>query len=110
MQWGVETPSLDVPHTCYLRPCQDLAQWAPSTNTKESNVTLQCVSKPNTPKSHSPEQGQKARSKEVIEKALLENRPTQRRFLVSLIALLRERKVGTPDRPLLDENKGCLCS
>ena len=51
-----------------------------------------------------------ARSKEVIEKALLENRPTQRCFLVSLIALLRERKVGTPDRPLLEENKGCLCS
>lgn len=51
-----------------------------------------------------------ARSKEVIEKALLENRPTQRCFLVFLIALLRERKVGTPDRPLLEENKGCLCS
>lgn len=51
-----------------------------------------------------------ARSKEVIEKALLENRPTQPCFLVSLIALLRERKVGTPDRPSLEENKGCLCS
>lgn len=43
-------------------------------------------------------------------KRLLENRPTQRCFLVSLIALLKERKVGTPDRPLLEENKGCLCS
>lgn len=31
-----------------------------------------------------------ARSKEVIEKALLENRPTQRSFLVSLIAPLGE--------------------
>lgn len=51
-----------------------------------------------------------ATSKEVIEKALLEKRPTQRCFLVPLIALLRERKVGTPDRPLLEENKGCLCS
>lgn len=51
-----------------------------------------------------------ATSKGATGKALLENRPTQRCFRVSLIALLRERKVGTPDRPLLEENKGCLCS